>query len=425
MSLLIKLPDSENEFLMDERIRIPAKTLTVNDESFPRFLPFLRQTSHYLNNLLTPLLSYPSLIRKDLPANSASADLLDTIEVMARDMSRLSMQMLVLSSAGSKQSRNIMNLADTIREAASRITSEYPAEGVTVELSLGDSAIMAEYNDEQMHHALDNILANAMDAMEGNGVLRIETHVISNPRNNCRPDVRYHGDYVQILISDTGPGIPSDIRNHLFEPFVTTKKDGSRRRGAGLGLSIVYTVMKNHGGFVDFKRTDEHGTAIGLYLPAIKAEKPAKPAEETGKTAGEEHRAVRLAPRNMGRIMIVDDEKPILKLFQMMIQAALPECEIDTAENGAEAMGLFRDNHHGVVVMDLHMPIMDGQAAFLEVEKVCDEKEWEMPSVIFCTGYAPSELVHDAVSRNPFHCLLQKPIRGDTLVDAIRKRLRT
>jgi two-component system, cell cycle sensor histidine kinase and response regulator CckA len=336
----------------------------------------------------------------------------------------LSAQILAFSSSGRKPPQLVRNLGDIIQQAVERMRAEYPIDnGLSVELSLGDAAIMTEYGDNQMDEVLDNILSNAMDAMAGKGILRIQLDMVSDPRNTFKPDLRYRGDFAKILISDTGPGIPFDIRNHLFEPFITTKKDSPTRRGAGLGLAIAYTIMKNLGGFVDLEYAEGQGTRISLFLPAIKGKTAKQPTEKEKEPSGEEAHAVKLAPRNIGRILLVDDEKPILKLFQMMIKAALPDREIDTAENGAEAMGLFRDNHHGIVVMDLHMPIMDGQAAFLEIEKLCAEKEWEMPAVIFCTGYVPSDLVHDAVSKSPYHCLLQKPIRGEVLVDAIKKRL--
>ena len=126
---------------------------------------------------------------------------------------------------------------------------------------------------------------------------------------------------------------------------------------------------------------------------------------------------------NKGRILLVDDERTILKLFKMILASGFPDRKIDMAGNGKEAVDLFLEGHHGVLVMDLHMPVMDGQAAFCEIEKMCRAKNWEMPAVIFCTGFAPPDTVRNVVSSNPMHCLLSKPIGGDVLVETVRSRL--
>lgn len=121
--------------------------------------------------------------------------------------------------------------------------------------------------------------------------------------------------------------------------------------------------------------------------------------------------------------MIVDDEQRIREVFRMVLMDGMPECLIDIAANGKEAVDTFLTNHHSVVVMDLHMNTMDGQAAFLELQRQCKEKNWQMPSIVFCTGFAHPETVRSIVVRNATHCLLSKPVRGETLLNVVKTRL--
>jgi CheY-like chemotaxis protein len=123
------------------------------------------------------------------------------------------------------------------------------------------------------------------------------------------------------------------------------------------------------------------------------------------------------------RILIVDDEVRIREVFRLILSDGLPDCKIDVAANGKEALEVFRTGHPSVVVMDLHMSVMDGQAAFMQLQKQCKENNWEMPSIIFCTGFAHPETVRSIVVRNATHCLLSKPVRGETLLNVVKSRM--
>ena len=127
--------------------------------------------------------------------------------------------------------------------------------------------------------------------------------------------------------------------------------------------------------------------------------------------------------RNKGKILIVDDEMMIRKLFSTLIAMSCPELDIEQAENGREAVDKFSSGHHGVIIMDLMMPVMDGICAFEAISELCDEKDWEMPPVVFCTGFAPPDSVHDIVGDGTYHGLLHKPVFGDKIIDALTARL--
>jgi CheY-like chemotaxis protein len=130
-----------------------------------------------------------------------------------------------------------------------------------------------------------------------------------------------------------------------------------------------------------------------------------------------------LTARDIGKILIVDDEPSLRRLFQMVLSMEIPECEIDTACNGLEALEQFSINHHGVLIMDLHMPVMDGHTAFQEIEKMCVVRDWQMPAVVFCTGYAPPDTLSSVFVESPEHCVLSKPVKGEVIAQAVRERL--
>ncbi len=128
-------------------------------------------------------------------------------------------------------------------------------------------------------------------------------------------------------------------------------------------------------------------------------------------------------PCDKNRLLIVDDETSIVRLFKVILSSALPETSIDTAFNGREAVENFENGRHGTLLMDLHMPVMDGREAFETIQNLCREKDWVMPSVVFCTGFAPPDWVRTALHANTSHQLLNKPVTGTVLVETIRKSL--
>ena len=131
--------------------------------------------------------------------------------------------------------------------------------------------------------------------------------------------------------------------------------------------------------------------------------------------------AVRCTPR---RILIVDDNDSVKRVFQRVLQFSLPECQTDLASNGEEAVRLFGLNHYAVILMDLRMPVLDGESAFHMIEDMCRARKWDEPSVVFCTGYIPSDSILDQVREHSENCcLLHKPVDNKTLVASIKSRL--
>ena len=134
-----------------------------------------------------------------------------------------------------------------------------------------------------------------------------------------------------------------------------------------------------------------------------------------------ESTAVRCTPH---RVLIVDDNDSVRRVFKRVLHYALPECRTDLAANGTDAVRLFGLNHYSVILMDLRMPMMDGDQAFYEIEQLCIGRGWDIPRVIFCTGYIPSDHVLDRIQHHGERfALLHKPVENRVLIASIRERL--
>ena len=128
-------------------------------------------------------------------------------------------------------------------------------------------------------------------------------------------------------------------------------------------------------------------------------------------------------PCDRHRLLITEDNDAVRQALGRVVAYWLHDCVVDLAVNGLEALQSFRTLHQGVVLMDLKMPVMDGETAYAEMRRVCDENNWEMPSVVFCTAYVPTDAVRSIVAGNTDHCILQKPVPPDLLVDTVKRHL--
>ena len=130
-----------------------------------------------------------------------------------------------------------------------------------------------------------------------------------------------------------------------------------------------------------------------------------------------------LIPCPNDRILIVDDEEALRKTLKQMLVPEFPGMLIDMATNGMEAIKRFHSGHHAVILIDLFMPVMTGEQAYRGIDQICAKEKWEMPGFVFYTAHNPSRELRNLVAQNPRHCILQKPVKNEILVEAIRSRL--
>jgi two-component system, cell cycle sensor histidine kinase and response regulator CckA len=258
----------------------------------------------------------------------------------------------------------------------------------------------------QIEQVIMNLAVNARDAMPGGGKLAIRTEsvVIDDSEANKRPPMT-PGNYVLLVVSDTGQGMDAETKSHIFEPFFTTKEVG---KGTGLGLATVYGVVKQSGGFVWVESSPGRGASFEIYLPQVLDSIGL--AEPEGKPVA--------ALKGTEPILVVEDENEVRELACEFLRAS--GYRVLEARDGIEAMEIAA-SHKGdihVVVSDMVMPRMGG-AALAEKFKVCRPEA----KVVLMTGYA--EYVPPARgTQGPEWLMLQKPFSRESLVGKVQEALR-
>jgi CheY-like chemotaxis protein len=259
----------------------------------------------------------------------------------------------------------------------------------------------------QIERVVLNLAANARDAMPRGGTLAIETRTttLGAPFTSAHPEVP-PGDYVELVVSDTGTGIAPDVLPRIFEPFFTTKSPG---RGTGLGLSMAYGIVKQSSGFIYCTSEPGRGTAFTLYFPR---------QAETGRgSAGASAGAGGEGARGSGTVLVVEDEEGIRRLTLTVLAAR--GYEVLTAADGIEALDIAasRSGAIDLLVTDVVMPRMNGAELAARMTSLRPGIR-----VLFISGYAEAALAHQG-RLEPGVDLLQKPFDPATLAERVRRAL--
>lgn len=266
-----------------------------------------------------------------------------------------------------------------------------------------DVRILADRS--QMEQVLINLVANARDATPPNGLVMIRIDTIgvdeASLANRMEADVE-PGRFVRIAVMDNGTGMPPDVAARVFEPFFTTKVVG---RGTGLGLSMVYGIVKQSGGFLDVESVPDHGTTFSVHFPLIDAE-VADPA------------SVPIAPHGRGEVILVVEDEPVVRSLAFRILEAYGY-KVYQAPTGIAALEFLAKPGIDVdlVLTDIVMPRMNGR----ELAEKIRERHQGIP-ILFMSGYSGDEMRQRGLmdDNTPF---LQKPITPDALAIAVRAEL--
>jgi two-component system, cell cycle sensor histidine kinase and response regulator CckA len=301
--------------------------------------------AHDLNNVLAPIMMGIELVRMRVKDEKTDS----TLARMAGSAQRgadLVKQVLTFAR-GHEGERLPIQLSHLIKEMQKIVQETFPR---NIDIKTREDAhlppILADAT--QVHQILLNLCVNARDAMpDGGGILITANRVAVADGSPERGLGLKCGEFVKLSVSDTGTGIPPEIREKIFEPFFTTKEIG---KGTGLGLSTVNTIVRNHGGALELLSEPGQGTTFNIYLPVA-----------VGAVTQTELELPDDALRGHGEvILIVDDEAAIRELAQ----SALLEFgyQVHTAGNGAEALELAggMPGDIALLVTDIMMPVMDG-----------------------------------------------------------------
>ena len=304
--------------------------------------------AHDFNNLLTAILGYADLLQQaDLPGamqQSAAA----VIAQAAERAAQLTQQLLGFARA-TPQRVVPVDVNAVIKEIAA-LLSRTTEKRVSLHTDLAAAQPFVEGDPVQIQQVLLNLAINARDAMPEGGQLSIGTAVVKLEEDYCRRHAEAApGQYVLVSVTDEGVGIPAAIRDRIFEPFFTTKGVG---QGTGMGLAVVYGIVREHRGFVQVYSEEGYGTTFKVYLPHA----PLALAETDPVAAMPLHGA--------GRILVVDDEEVVRKAVSAMLRHL--GYEVVAVAGGRQAVELYREapDSFDLAVIDLAMPGMDGRECY-------------------------------------------------------------
>lgn len=357
--------------------------------------------AHDLNNVLGPIVLGTEVIRRHIQ-DPRCLKILDTMSLCAKRGAAVLNQVLRIAS-GDTDVKKLLQPRHVVEEVLGLIKETFPSSiKIVSEMGQDIPAVMAD--PTQLHQALLNLCVNARDAMPEDGELRIQVEKKEIGDSFVRLHVKaQQGIYVVISVSDTGVGIPQDIKDRIFEPFFTTKESG---KGTGLGLSSVSSIVENHQGFFTLESQEGKGTTFSVYLPASESE------------GQEETESKQPIPDGNGEaILVVDDEESIREVSKELLETH--GYKVIVAGNGAEALAVYMREKDDIklVVTDLVMPILNGPETIRSLKRVNPEIK-----IIAATGTV-FEAGAGVVAESDVIAMLRKPYSSDVLLQTIAEAL--
>jgi len=286
--------------------------------------------AHDLNNILMPILTLPGVIRDEAEAENLPlpASLGEDLAVIARSGQRaasIARDLLSLSRSQFPERRPMpINLAvESVLESGTMLELRKTFPGVRVEASLSAREPVVSGSETHLFQAILNLVINAFEAMPKGGMLRISTDTYRLSQPHLGHERIEPGEYVRVVVADTGHGISPEAVDRVFEPFHSRKKRG-RPSGSGLGLAVVYGVAKGHEGYVDLTTAVDQGTEFRLYFPLCNEPLAVVEPDEGEVVGGSE------------RVLLVDDETIPREMAARMLRQL--GYEVELAESGREAI---------------------------------------------------------------------------------------
>lgn len=357
--------------------------------------------AHDFNNILGGILGYASMIKSQTDKDSPFYKELEVIEASALRAADLTSRLLAFGREGVLEQKPLC--LNSIVEEVLHLLSRTLGRGITIEKRLGESLPPVEGDATQLQQVILNICINASEAMPNGGTLTVTTRGLPPeriPKGEGLPS-RPEG-CVLLSIKDTGLGMPPEIRERLFEPFFTTKKEGG---GTGLGLALVYSIVKQHRGFVEVESEPKHGTEFKIYLPISSKTEPPTPSPECQLKGGSE------------TILMVDDDEVIRDLTAEILQKV--GYTVHKAASGKEALLALKSQKGGVdlAILDMIMPGLEGGPTFERLRQLEPEIK-----ILLTSGYNELSCPPGSLEK-PGTAFIQKPYRVEELLTKVREVL--
>jgi PAS domain S-box-containing protein len=358
--------------------------------------------AHDFNNLLTVINGYSELGLRELDEGHRAHQAIHQILKAGERAASLTRQLLVYSRKQVLEPQH-WDLNVIVREMES-ILRRIIGEDVRFVTELSPDVGTVNVDRGQVEQIVLNLVVNARDAMPEGGdlLVRIGRERVDAPSAG-EPTEIAPGSYVVLTVVDSGTGIPPEVRAQIFEPFFTTKEAG---RGTGLGLSVVYGIVKQSGGYISVDTEVGRGTAFRILFPEVSPRRAAPSVQDDARATGEH--------RGHEAILVVEDDPGVRGLIGYALGA--DGYEVLEANDGAQALRILESRRVDLVVTDVVMPVMGGPALARRLQALDSA-----PPIVFVSGYAERPAFADAPPL-PGH-FLQKPLNPFKLVRKVRELL--
>lgn len=352
--------------------------------------------AHDFNNLLGGILGYASLILCDMKKDNPYYEDIYTIAETAKRAADLTNRLLAFARGGKYRVTPIN--VNQISKDVLTILSHSIDRSIAIETHFFKNLWQVKGDGQQIHQAMLNICLNAVDAMPGGGKLTLATDNVILDESFAQTQLGLKpGDYVRVSILDTGIGMDEKTKTRIFEPFFTTKPSNG---GKGLGLSMVYGIVKNHDGCILVDSEIGKGTKMTLFFPRFMEEETSILKPKTSEISAKK------------KILLIDDEEIIREVGKrMLIKGGY---EVQVANNGVDALELYRKDpeEFNLVLLDLIMPEMDGKEIFHRLKEINPDVR-----VVFTSGYGPQDRPDLAQIENAG--FIQKPFQTEILLQTV------
>jgi two-component system NtrC family sensor kinase len=359
--------------------------------------------AHDFNNILTAIVGYGYMAKMSMGPDDPHRENIELMLEGADRAAHLTKDLLIFSrkEVSEKMPVDLNEIVGIVEKFLARIIGE----DIVCNMSLHGEPIVVYADTHQLEQVLMNLATNARDAMPQGGELKIGTEQTSIGDDFVTSfGYGMPGKYALLTISDTGAGMDENTRRKIFEPFFTTKEVG---KGTGLGLAVVYGIIKQHDGYINVYSKPGIGTTFKIYLPLITSEV----------------REVEIAPeeevltKGSETILLTEDDESVRSLISIVLKRE--GYTVIEAVDGKDAVKKFMENRETIqlLISDLIMPNMNGQEAYNEM------KVWRPGlKAIFASGYAPD----DIREKTRLECgtlLISKPISPKVLLRKVRSVL--
>ena len=355
--------------------------------------------AHDFNNQLGIILGYTDLLSEQA-VTETQLSWLNLVRDAGQRCSDLTRQLLSFSRSGNAD-REKVNVNDLISEMEVMIQRSLTPE-VEVKYFLTNDLWQTEISSGAFKDTLLNLVLNARDAMPDGGSLTIETSNIVLTKNSVKafPNIK-EGEFIEIMVSDSGHGMTQEVFEHVFEPFFTTKDVG---KGTGLGLSMVYGFTQRYGGDILLETNPDQGATFRIYLPCIK---------ETNTTLAETSDKNKSYKKGNEKILVVDDEAPLLTFAEQILESW--GYTVYCANNAADALAILKKEKIDLLFSDVVMP---GKMNGYELAEKAHELNPQL-KILITSGYADKFGGNEKYEKYGFE-LISKPYDREELADRLR-----